>query len=128
MNMTYSFDTCTEIMNCESYIELQLALYDKNQEAYYDSEAITPNNVIEYSPAVVTKQIFFDLDGTKERFALALTGRSMDACFALSRVLVYRQMCPDQDECKGISYNMQTLLCIITCCLYIFSFLKDILH
>ena len=92
MNITYCFNG-------------GIALYDKNQETYYDHESIIPSNVIGYSPVDCTKQtvkqIYFDLGGSADTFALALISRSMDCCFTLFRVLVYRQTCPDQDECKG---------------------------
>ena len=102
VNISYSFMDCPpgprQSSNCDREFELQFAEMPGDQVFALRGSDIMPDNHIR-DTEIGEMQLYFDLNNNEdEQFRLALVSRSNGACVTVSRVLVYRYECPDNER------------------------------
>ena len=102
VNISYSFMGCPpgssgtgQGSNCDLEFELQFAETTDNQ--VFESDIMPDNYIHDNDDGEI--QLYFDLNTNKnEQFRLALVSRPNATCVTVSRVLVYRYECPDNER------------------------------
>ena len=105
VNISYSFMGCPsgpsgpgQGSNCDREFELQFAEMPGDQVVAVRGSDIMPDNHI-CDTEIGEMQLYFDLNNNEnEQFRLALVSRPNAACVNVSRVLVYRYECPDNER------------------------------
>ena len=112
VNISYSFIDCPPGPgHCDREFELQFAEMTGDQvfAVRGNDSDIMPDNHIR-DTEIGEMQLYFDLNANKnEQFRLALVSRSNGACVTVSRVLVYRYECPDNErQSVGLTHRPAT--------------------
>ena len=102
VNISYSFMDCPpgpgHSSNCDREFELQFAEMTGDQIFALRGSVIMPDNHIR-DPEIGEMQLYFDLNNNEnEQFRVALVSRPNATCVTVSRVLVYRYECPDNER------------------------------
>ena len=111
VNISYSFIDCPEetepqrlptpgpsSQHCEREFELQLEIIRTDAGQSLSGNNILPGSHI-YDAEIGEVQLYFDLNANEnEQFRLALVSRPNATCVTVSRVLVYRYECPDNER------------------------------
>ena len=116
VNISYSFMDCPpgssgpgHSSNCDREFDLQFAEMTGDQVFALRGSDIMPDNHIS-DTEIGEMQLYFDLNNNEnEQFRLALVSRHNAACVSVSRVLVYRYECSDNErESVGLTRRPAT--------------------